>query len=214
MGAAMDVHEFSTATITKIGVGTFGNNAYLLHCRSTGAQLLIDAAADQDRLLELVGRGFAGNRFALQILTTHQHADHWQALGDVVEKTGAVTLAGRDDAAGIPIVTDRLLDHGDVVLVGELELTVIVLRGHTPGSIALAFEDQDGKNILFTGDSLFPGGIGKTGSPAAFASLIEDVSTRIFDRYTDDTWFFPGHGDDSTLGRERPHLNEWRTRGW
>lgn len=221
-GDAVRVQEFSSATLSTIGVGTFGNNAYLIRCRSTGSQLLIDAAADPDRLLGVIADGAAAAagsaagdpRSPLQVLTTHQHHDHWQALGVVVQKTGAVTLAGRDDAAGIPVATTRLLGHGDVLRVGALEFTVIGLRGHTPGSIALAFTDSDARCYLFTGDSLFPGGVGKTDSPEAFASLLNDVTARIFDQYADDTVFYPGHGDDSTVGAERPLLGEWRSRGW
>jgi glyoxylase-like metal-dependent hydrolase (beta-lactamase superfamily II) len=91
---------------------------------------------------------------------------------------------------------------------------VIHLRGHTPGSVALLYRDPTGHPHLFTGDSLFPGGVGKTSSPADVTSLINDVTSRIFDKLPDDTWFYPGHGDDSTLGAERPHLDEWRARGW
>ena len=99
--------------------------------------------------------------------------------------------------------------------VGECTLDVIHLVGHTPGSIALLYDDPDGTPHLFTGDSLFPGGVGNTfGDSDAFASLLDDVETKIFDRLPDETWFYPGHGNDSTLGAERPHLAEWRERGW
>jgi glyoxylase-like metal-dependent hydrolase (beta-lactamase superfamily II) len=106
------------------------------------------------------------------------------------------------------------VQHGDVIHVGDLELAVIGLRGHTPGSVALYYADPSGTGHLFTGDSLFPGGVGRTGSPADFQSLLDDVTARLFEVYDDDTWFYPGHGDDSTLGAERPHLSEWRKRGW
>ena len=108
--------------------------------------------------------------------------------------------------------------QGDTVPVGSCTLEVIALAGHTPGSIALLYDDsasEGGHPHLFTGDSLFPGGVGNTfGDKTAFEQLIEDVSTKIFDRLPDDTWFYPGHGNDSTLGAERPHLDEWRERGW
>ena len=91
---------------------------------------------------------------------------------------------------------------------------MIHLVGHTPGSIALLYDDPDGTPHLFTGDSLFPGGVGKTWSPEDFASLVDDVSTKLFDRLPDETWFYPGHGNDSTLGAQRPHVQEWRDRGW
>jgi glyoxylase-like metal-dependent hydrolase (beta-lactamase superfamily II) len=148
------------------------------------------------------------------IVTTHQHADHWQALGAVAGSTGAGTVAHALDAGPLPVPPDRLVEHGDTVLVGEVPLTVIHLRGHTPGSIALLYQDPTGHGHLFTGDSLFPGGVGKTMSADNFASLINDVEDRVFTVLPDDTWFYPGHGDDSTLGKERPSLPEWRARGW
>ena len=149
------------------------------------------------------------------VVTTHQHWDHHRALRDVVAATGAYTAAGREDADALPVTPDRLLAQGDRIEVGALSLEVLHLRGHTPGSIALAYREPDGSTHLFTGDSLFPGGVGNTKNPGqSFASLIEDVTTRVFDVYDDDTWVYPGHGNDTTLGAERPHLQEWRERGW
>jgi glyoxylase-like metal-dependent hydrolase (beta-lactamase superfamily II) len=151
------------------------------------------------------------------VVTTHQHHDHVGALAEVVAATGARTVAGADDADALPVPVDERVGQGDTVPVGDVTLGVIHLRGHTPGSIALAYADPapGGRTHLFTGDSLFPGGIGNTKNPGqSFESLIEDVTTRVFDVYDDDTWFYPGHGDDSTLGAERPHLDEWRARGW
>ena len=107
------------------------------------------------------------------------------------------------------------LHHGDVITVGDVTLEIIALRGHTPGSIAVLYRDPEGSPHLFTGDSLFPGGVGNTfGDESAFEQLITDVEERIFQRLPDETWFYPGHGNDSTLGAERPHLAEWRERGW
>jgi glyoxylase-like metal-dependent hydrolase (beta-lactamase superfamily II) len=208
------VRELADLTIRKLEVGGFGNNAYLLTCRATGAQLLIDAAADAHRLLGLVSAGGGGLD---TVVTTHQHHDHVGALAEVVAATGARTVAGADDADALPVPVDERVGQGDTVPVGDVALGVIHLRGPTPGSIALAYADPapGGRTHLFTGDSLFPGGIGNTKNPGqSFASLIEDVTTRVFDVYDDDTWFYPGHGDDSTLGAERPHLDEWRARGW
>jgi len=194
-------------TMRKVSVGEFDNNAYLLTC--AGSQLLIDAAADAPTLLSLVGP------VGLEtVVTTHRHPDHWQALADVVATTGAESLAHTDDAVEIPVVTHNLAD-GDRVTVGECELEVIHLVGHTPGSIALLYQEPDGIAHLWTGDSLFPGGVGNTRKNRAhFESLITDVTRKLFDRLPDDTWFYPGHGKDSTLGAERPHLAEWRERGW
>ncbi|HTZ44550.1 MAG TPA: MBL fold metallo-hydrolase [Jatrophihabitans sp.] len=211
VGGPVDVRELPEVTIAKVAVGEFNNNAYLVRCTATGTALLIDAAAEPDRLVEFAR---LGGEPATAVLTTHQHHDHWQGLAAVVAQTGARTLAGADDAAGIPVPTERLLHHGDTVHVGDLELHAIHLRGHTPGSIALYYRDSTGRGHLFTGDSLFPGGVGKTWKPEDFQSLLADVTERIFDVYDDETWFYPGHGDDSTLGAERPHLAEWRERGW
>jgi glyoxylase-like metal-dependent hydrolase (beta-lactamase superfamily II) len=200
-------------TITKISVGPMDNNAYLLVCRATQEALLIDAANEPERLSDLIGHD--DNRPTLRtIVTTHQHPDHWQALGAVAGAYGANTIAHELDAEPLPVPPDRLVAHGDTVAVGDCSLEVIHLRGHTPGSVALVYRDPTGHPHLFTGDALFPGGVGKTNSPEDFASLVDDVSARLFDYLPDDTWFYPGHGDDSTLGEQRPSLGEWRERGW
>ena len=200
-------------TVTKVSVGPMDNNAYLLVCRSSGDALLIDAANDPERLSDLVGHD--ENRPTLRtIVTTHQHGDHWQALGAVAGAYGANTVAHAADAGPLPVPPDILVEHGDTISVGTVDLEIIHLRGHTPGSIALLYRNPGGHPHLFTGDSLFPGGVGRTMSPENFTSLFNDVKSRIFDYLPDDTWFYPGHGDDSTLGAERPNLNEWHTRGW
>jgi len=211
-GGPTDVRELSALTIRKASVSEMDNNVYLLTCRATGAQLLIDAADDPRRCLGLVAEGTGRLD---QIVTTHQHWDHVRALAEVTAATGARTYAGAEDADALPVPPDVRLRHGDTIIVGDVALEVIHLRGHTPGSVALAYRDPDGAPHLFTGDSLFPGGVGNTSRPGqAFDSLITDVTTRIFDVYDDDTWFYPGHGADSTLGAERPHLAQWRERGW
>lgn len=208
VGGPADVRELPQLIISKLAVGPYDNNAYLLRCRTTGAQMLIDAAAEEQRLRELIGRdGIIG------VVTTHRHADHWQALPAIAKTIGALTYAHPLDAPEIPEETDILLDHGDIVSVGSCDFKVIHLRGHTPGSIALLYDDPEGPPHLFTGDSLFPGGVGKT-TPETFPQLIDDVEERVFDLLPDETWFYPGHGKDSTLGAERPHLKEWRERGW
>jgi glyoxylase-like metal-dependent hydrolase (beta-lactamase superfamily II) len=211
-GGPVDVRDLDDLTIRKMSVSSFDNNVYLLTCRATGAQLLVDAADEAARILDLVASGGAG----LDVLvTTHRHGDHTRALAEVAEATGARTVAGADDADDLPIDVDERVGQGDTVAFGDVTLDVIHLRGHTPGSIALAYHDPHGHTHLFTGDSLFPGGIGNTKNPGqSFDSLIEDVTTRVFDVYDDDTWFYPGHGNDSTLGVERPHLPEWRSRRW
>lgn len=201
------------ATIVKASVGPMDNNAYLVTCSATGETLLIDAANDADVLIELVRR--YAPTLSL-ILTSHQHFDHWQALEAVTEATGAPTAAHEIDAEPLPVQADRLLANGDTVRIGELAFDVIHLRGHTPGSIALALDGPatGGVTHLFTGDCLFPGGVGKTWQPGDFEQLLDDVSTRVFDVYDDSTVIYPGHGDDTVLGDERPHIQEWRERGW
>jgi glyoxylase-like metal-dependent hydrolase (beta-lactamase superfamily II) len=208
-GGPADVRELDALTISKVSVGPLDNNAYLLRCRSTGEQLLIDAANDAERLLELVGDGGLAT-----VVTTHRHGDHWQALAEVVDATGANAVAHEADAGELPVASTTVRD-GDVVRVGEVELEVIHLVGHTPGSIALLYRDPAEQPHLFTGDSLFPGGVGNTrGDAEAFASLLGDVETKLFGRLPDETWFYPGHGKDGMLGAERAAIPQWRARGW
>ena len=200
-------------SIIKMSVGPMDNNAYLVTCAETGVSLLIDAANDPDLLVDLV-REQAPK--LTMIITTHQHFDHWQALEAVAEATGAPTAAHPLDAEALPVKPSHLLSGGDSLTVGELTFDVIHLRGHTPGSVALALRPAGERTAaqLFTGDCLFPGGVGKTWEPGAFEQLLGDVAGRVFDAYDDDTVVYPGHGDDTTLGEERPHLQEWRERGW
>jgi len=208
-GGDPDVRELENLTITKVSVGPMDNNAYLLRCNTSGEQVLIDAANETPRLLELAGAAGLST-----VVTTHQHMDHWVALEEVVAATGARAVAHPDDAEGLPIPTEPVRD-GETVPVGDCDLEVIHLVGHTPGSIALLYRDPSGVPHLFTGDSLFPGGVGNTHEdPVAFTSLLGDVQSKLFDRLPDETWFYPGHGADSTLGAERPALPEWRARGW
>jgi len=208
-GGPPDTRDTGPLTITKISVGPMDNNAYFLRCSGTGEVLLIDAANEPDRLLGVLG----DDRLA-RIVTTHQHFDHWQGLPEVVAATGAPVFAHPADAGELPVTVSGPLNDGDVVPVGDCSLSVIHLVGHTPGSIALLYQGPD-RPHLFTGDSLFPGGVGNTfGSKENFATLIDDVEHKLFDRLPDETWVYPGHGKDTTLGAERPHLAEWRDRGW
>jgi glyoxylase-like metal-dependent hydrolase (beta-lactamase superfamily II) len=208
-GGPPDVRELPDLVISKLSVAPMDNNVYLLRCRETGDQVLIDAANEPQRILDLIGHGGLST-----VVTTHQHRDHWAALGDVVTETGARSVAHAADAPALPVVHATVGD-GDTIEVGDCRLEVIHLVGHTPGSVALLYRDPTGVPHLFTGDSLFPGGVGNTfGDPANFAALLHDVESKLFDRLPDDTWFYPGHGRDSTLGAQRPHLGEWRERGW
>lgn len=216
-GDDAQTRDLGCLSVTKVAVDEkMSNNCYLLRCRESGAQLLVDAADDAETLLGLIGD--AG---LTTVVTTHQHWDHHRALARIVDATGADVLVGAPDAdavteqTGVPVT--RRLEHGDTVTVGSCDLSVIALAGHTPGSVALVHDDrpEGGVPHLFTGDSLFPGGVGNTfGDDAAFAQLIDEVETKVFGTLPDETWFYPGHGDDSTLGAQRPHLAEWRERGW
>jgi len=201
------------AGVIKMSVGPMDNNAYIVTCANTGESVLIDAANDPDLLVKLVEE--QAPKLAL-IVTTHQHFDHWQALAAVAEATGAPTAAHELDAGPLPIPPERFLDGGDTLDVGDLTFDVIHLRGHTPGSVALALRPAGERTAvqLFTGDCLFPGGVGKTWEPGGFEQLLGDVTGRIFEVYGDATVVYPGHGDDTTLGEERPRLAEWRERGW
>jgi glyoxylase-like metal-dependent hydrolase (beta-lactamase superfamily II) len=210
-GGPADVRELPGLTISKLAVSEMANNAYLLRCTATGEALLIDAAAEPEALLALIG-----DADLRTVVTTHGHWDHHRALPEVVDATGAATVAGTADAADLPVPVQRTVEHGDTVTVGEQTLEVVHLRGHTPGSIALIWRGPDDAGVhAFTGDSLFPGGVGNTRKdPKRFTSLIDDVERRLFDVLPDETWVYPGHGKDTTIGAERPHLAEWRARGW
>jgi glyoxylase-like metal-dependent hydrolase (beta-lactamase superfamily II) len=207
-GGDPDTRELAALSITKMSVGPLDNNAYLLRCRTSGEQLLIDAAAEPERLLGMIGPDGVST-----VVTTHGHPDHWQALSAVVQANGARSLAHEADAGDLPVVSGMISD-GDQIPVGDCVLDIIHLVGHTPGSVALLYRDPEGGPHLFTGDSLFPGGPGRTTNPRDFDSLMSDLETKVFGRLPDETWFYPGHGRDSTLGKERPALAEWRARGW
>lgn len=222
VGGPTAVRELDELVVRKVAVGPMENNVYLLTCRATGDQLLVDAADDPERLLALVREGSPAGRLG-KVVTTHRHADHVGALASVLTVTGARHACGAPDAPAMPAAVHRRLLDRDVVSVGHVVLEVVALRGHTPGSVALAYREPEhthapgaraGRVHLFTGDSLFPGGPGKTHDAAAFTSLMDDLEARVFDRFADDTWVYPGHGRDTTLGAERPHLAQWRARGW
>jgi len=195
--------------ITKFSVGGLDNNVYLLSDRATGDSVLIDAACAPERILDVLDHSHI-----VGIVTTHAHPDHWRGLAEVAEATGAPTLAHEVDAPSIGHPTDHVLQDGDVVTFGESRLTVRNIRGHTDGSIILIYDDPGGHPHIFTGDCLFPGGVGKTYSADSFGTLLTGVIEGVFDVFPDETWIYPGHGDDTTLGAERPHLEEWAQRGW
>jgi len=195
VGGPTQVRVLDEIEIRKVAVGPMANNAYLLTCRRDGAQLLVDPADEPERLLDLVREGSAAARLD-DVVVTHRHADHHRALPSVVAVTGADVAAGAPDADAITATSgvgvDRRLHDGDAVAVGHLTLEVVALAGHTPGSVALVYReparaDVRGRAHLFTGDSLFPGGVGHThGDAALFEQLYTDVVSRLFDRFADD----------------------------
>jgi glyoxylase-like metal-dependent hydrolase (beta-lactamase superfamily II) len=210
-GAPLVDRLSGSVTMIKVSVGPMDNNAYLLQ-RVAGGSILIDAANDDDRLLNIIAD------LPLDVIvTTHRHGDHWQALPSVAAATGARLICGQPDleaiSAGARVKGLVGVWDGDHVDLGAERLEVIGLVGHTPGSIILSYGGP-GRTHLFTGDSLFPGGPGRTNSPEDFASLMNDLESKIFGRFDDATVVHPGHGDDTTLGTERPHLAKWRKRGW
>ena len=193
-----------TAEIRKLSVGPMDNNGYLIRDPATDQTLIVDAANEAERILaEVDGLDVVG------IVTTHGHGDHWQALAPVADATGAPVWLHPADADMVPRTADRAIEDGASIPVGGLEVRLIHAPGHTPGSTSLLL----GRH-LFTGDTLFPGGPGNTfGNADAFAQIMDSLETKLF-TLPDDTWVYPGHGDDTTLGKERPSLPEWRVRGW
>ena len=210
--------DLENVTIRSRSVGEVDNNVYVITAKNTGAQVLIDAADDFPAIRELLDEAAADAAAPAKvelIITTHSHWDHVRALAAAVQATGARTAAGTEDVEDIMVHTDVPLEHGDIGRFDGFELEAIKLRGHTPGSVALLYRDPSGPAHLFTGDSLFPGGLGNTQKdPERFASLHADVVERVFEYLPDDTVVHPGHGAGTTLGAERPHLQEWKERGW
>jgi glyoxylase-like metal-dependent hydrolase (beta-lactamase superfamily II) len=209
VGGPAHVRELPQLIISKLAVGPLSNNTYLLRCRDTGEQVLIDAANQSEDIVNLIG----SDSLSL-VLTTHSHPDHWQALEAVVAATSADSCAPWADAPAITPITNRLLRHGDIVEFGNCALEVITVGGHTVGCSMFLYRDPLGHEHLFSGDALFPGGVGKTSSAEDFRTLFEGVKKHVFDSLSDLTWIYPGHGDDTTVGVERTQLNDWEGRGW
>ncbi len=195
----------SAVEVRKLSVGGMDNNAYVLVDTGSNAALLIDAADDSERLLaEVDGLELTA------IVTTHGHRDHWQALDRLADVTGSPVWLHPDDASMVPRAADRAAADGEILRFGASSVRLIHTPGHTPGSTCLLLGDSH----LFTGDTLFPGGPGNTfGNADAFAAVMRSLRERVF-ALGDETWVYPGHGDDTTLGAERPHLDEWQARGW
>lgn len=198
----------NTVSLHHISVGEMDNNSYLIASGDKG--LLIDAPTDASALLKMAED--AGVTIT-DVLTTHRHHDHVQALEEVLEKTGATHWASFLDSPALPARVDHELEHGNTLKFADLEIPVFILRGHTPGGACLALEIDDQMH-LFVGDSIFPGGLGKTASEGDFVRLFNDAKERVFDVYDDDAIIHPGHGKSTTVGAERPQLDEWWNRRW
>ncbi|MFR9834929.1 MBL fold metallo-hydrolase [Corynebacterium striatum] len=198
----------NTLSLHSISVSDMDNNCYLICCGDEA--LLVDAADDAPAILQLAAD--KGVKITA-LLTTHRHWDHVRATKDIIKATGATHYASFLDSPALPAPVDVDLHQGDTVPFAGRELPAIILRGHTPGGAAIAV-DIDGTTNLFVGDSLFPGGVGKTTSEGDFVRLYKDVSERIFDVYPDSAIVRPGHGKSTTLGEERPKLDEWWERRW
>jgi glyoxylase-like metal-dependent hydrolase (beta-lactamase superfamily II) len=195
--ARCEVHHFV--------VGPIANNVYVVRCTETGEATLLDAANEHERLLAVAQR-----LGVTSVLETHGHWDHIGAVTEVREAGIGVWV--REEDAGMLPSYDHLLEDDAVIEVGKLRLRTIHTPGHTPGSICFALE---GTSLLFTGDTLFPGGVGNaTFEGGDFGTLIKSVEERLFRPYGPETLFYPGHGTGSTLGTESPKLDEWVARGW
>ena len=194
--------------VTKLSVGPFDNNAYLLVDPEVGEALLVDAANEPERLLDLL-RGLT----LVGVVTTHRHPDHIQALTAVLKAhdvwNGAHPADADDIAGQVGVRPDRPLEHGATIGVGRFDIGVLHTPGHTEGSISFALPTSQ----VLTGDALFPGGVGKTVGRAAFEQAIGSAERHLLS-LPGSTRLSPGHGDDTEVARELPQLDEWKARGW
>ena len=199
-------HEDSQAEIHKIVVGPVDNNVFVLRCKATGDAVLLDAANEHEKLLEL-----AQSLNVRRVLETHGHWDHIQAVPAMREAGYEVAVTALDAPRLKDVGYDVFLDDKEVVEVGRVRLDAIHTPGHTEGSICFKVA---GSPIVFSGDTLFPGGPGNaTFEGGDFATIIQSIDSKLF-TLPPDTIVLPGHGDDTTVGTERPHLQEWIDRGW
>ena len=197
-------YETTAVRIDKINVGPFENNVFVVRCKGTGEAVIIDAANEHDLLLE-VSRATGVRR----VLTTHGHWDHIQAVTALRDAGIDIGIADAD-AKMLPAY-DFVIPDDEAIAVGDVRLRTIHNPGHTPGSMSFRLV---GHPILFSGDTLFPGGPGTTANAEGnFAQIIESIDRRLF-TLPPDLLVLPGHGLDTTIGTERPHLQEWIDRGW
>jgi glyoxylase-like metal-dependent hydrolase (beta-lactamase superfamily II) len=206
MAAARPAHyDTATVRVDKIVVGPYENNAYVVRCKGTGEAVLIDAANEHELLIPLC-RSLGVRR----VLTTHGHSDHIQAV-TAARDAGLEVGVAAEDAAMLPSY-DFIIDDNVVYAVGDLRIRTIHNPGHTPGSVSFLLVDHP---LLFTGDTLFPGGPGNTNAhaQASFEQIIDSIDHRLF-ALPGDLQVLPGHGLDTTLETERPHLQAWVDRGW
>lgn len=195
--------------IRKFSVEEMDNNVYVVACTATNAAIVVDTAARPDRILEATA-----DVDVVAAVQTHGHWDHVRAWDVLAHEHDWEVWGHRGDEPLFPHPCPRWLEDGDVLEVGRLRIEVLHVPGHTLGSLLYLVEGEERPHLL-TGDSLFPGGVGNTfGDDDAFRRLLDGMVSRVFDRLPDETWVYPGHGDDTTLGAERPHLAEWRDRGW
>jgi glyoxylase-like metal-dependent hydrolase (beta-lactamase superfamily II) len=195
--------------VRKLSVESMDNNVYVLTCATTSQAFVIDAAARPDRI-----RRALADVEPVAVLQTHGHWDHVRAWTALADDPGLEVWGHPGDAALFPAPLDQALSDGETLRAGRLNVEVIHTPGHTDGSLHFLVHGED-RPHLFTGDSLFPGGPGNTwGDAERFTRLMDGLEAKVFDRLPDETWVYPGHGDDTTLGAERPAVAEWRRRGW
>jgi glyoxylase-like metal-dependent hydrolase (beta-lactamase superfamily II) len=198
-------YEDSLVEVHRVVVGPMENNVHVIRCKETGEAVLVDAANEHELLLEMCQQ--LGVR---QVIETHGHWDHIQAVPAVRDAGYAVSVAAAD--AGMLPSYDLLLEDGAILEVGRLRLETIANPGHTPGSVSFYLHETP---LLFSGDTLFPGGPGNTSFEGGdFGTIIRSIEERLFSRFDPDTIVLPGHGTDTTIGNESPHLQEWIDRGW
>ncbi|MGH8997279.1 MAG: MBL fold metallo-hydrolase [Acidimicrobiales bacterium] len=199
------IWEDAACELHRMVVGPVENNVYVLRCRRTGEAMLVDAANEHQALLEVCQRLGVN-----QVVETHGHWDHIQAVPAVREAGISVSVTAAD--AGMLPSYDLIIEDDAVLEVGKLRVRTTATPGHTPGSICFAVE---GTPLLLTGDTLFPGGPGNTKFDGGdFPTIIRSIEDRLFGRFDPETVVLPGHGAATTIGAESPSLQEWVDRGW